>query len=189
MLAVSQCEYSETVNSETVRLLLAEGSVDLEATADSESGKTAFLHACGWGENDSLDCIEQLIEAGCNTKATDEDGATGLMHALRSFTDAWKYMDHPFDDFDEERSSAHVKILDRLIEHAGAAIETTDNTGATAFHYACCTAADAVQVLLDAGCDPTVTKTDGTTGLMTAAGYIDGAPIVALGSLCTSDHC
>jgi ankyrin repeat protein len=140
---------------------------------------TAFLHACGWAENDSLDCIEQLVEAGCNTKATDKDGTTGLMHALKCFADRWDHICFSRADI-VACVDVHVEILERLIEHAGAEMETTDNAGATAFLYACCTAADAVQVLLDAGCDPTVTKTDGTTGLMTAAGYIHGAPIVAL---------
>jgi ankyrin repeat protein len=183
MLAATQCEYTfeKPPNSETVRLLLAESSVDLEATAESETtcGMTAFLHACGWAENDSLDCIEQLVEAGCNTKAADKDGTTGLMHALKCFADRWDHIYFSPPDI-VACVDVHVEILERLIEHAGAEMETTDDAGATAFLYACCTAADAVQVLLDAGCDPTVTKTDGTTGLMTAAGYIHGAPIVAL---------
>ena len=63
-----------------VRTALAAGWCELEAR-DDNCGDTAFLFACFKG---SVECMQVLAEAGCDTAAKDKHGVNALMSAAHS---------------------------------------------------------------------------------------------------------
>ena len=62
-----------------LRAALKEGGCELEAR-DDEHGGTAFLWACIKG---SAECMQLLVDAGCDTAAASSEGETGLDVAQR----------------------------------------------------------------------------------------------------------
>ena len=62
-----------------VRTVLAAGWCELETR--QETGDTAFLVACMKG---SIECMQLLVDAGCNTATKSNDGGTALMHTAFS---------------------------------------------------------------------------------------------------------
>jgi hypothetical protein len=62
-----------------VRAALAAGWCELEAR--DKDGDTAFLTACNVG---SVDCMELLIEAGCDATVVNGEGGNALMHTVVS---------------------------------------------------------------------------------------------------------
>ena len=74
MHAVSSCVPSAVLS------VLAAGWCELEAT-DYGLGDTANLDACHRGH---MECMRLLVEAGCNTAATSNDGRNALINATFS---------------------------------------------------------------------------------------------------------
>jgi ankyrin repeat protein len=117
-----------------------------EVGATSDSGSTAFLIAC---TNGSVDCVEALVAAGCDTTATNHNGCTGLMYAA---------------------NQGQAAVVERLLQLGLADLEAADSDGFTAFLFACTNlSVDCVDVLVAAGCDTSATDDNGVTGLIAAA--------------------
>jgi ankyrin repeat protein len=127
-----------------VERLLALGLADLEAVSKIRS--TAFLCACGTG---SVGCVEVLVAFGCDTAATSETGATGLMYAA---------------------DNGHVAVVERLLAMGLAELEAVNINGNTAFLCACWSGrVGCVEALVAAGCDSMAADNCGGTGIMHAA--------------------
>ena len=127
---------------ETLQRLLAEGvtpnAVDIDDDDDDIEGplRQTPLHVlCGNGNDDNMSgrvaCFKLLRDAGVNLDATDSvaPGHTALHYAV---------------------SHKRVEMVSLLVE-AGANVNAADSTGWMALHFAACTAANCVEVLLAAG--------------------------------------
>ena len=79
MLAVATNEYDSTCSGASARVLLKHSATNLEAT--DNAGCTAYLHACAAGTDGALECVQVLLDAGCNPAKTDARGMTALMLA------------------------------------------------------------------------------------------------------------
>ena len=148
-----------------VERLVVLGVAELEARASQLPSSTAFLFAC---ENGSVACVEALVEAGCDTTATNDEGCTGLMYAA---------------------GNGHAPLVERLLALGLADLETRDSTnGATAFLVACRNGSVAcVEALVEAGCDTAATNDTGFTGLMNAVNHSHAAVLERLLALGVAD--
>ena len=68
----------EATRSCVCALLEAKTQLDLQ----NESGKTALILACSWGDSNMLPTVQALIQAGANLNLQDESGYTALATAL-----------------------------------------------------------------------------------------------------------
>eukprot|EP01047_Picozoa_sp_COSAG01_P029289 COSAG01_NODE_2003_length_8671_cov_9.134858_2_plen_1234_part_00 len=137
---------SDSDSAAAVQTVLALGAGGLED--EDDSGRTAFLFACGAG---NIDCIAALAEAGCDKAARNSIGETGLMLAAASDSD----------------SAAAVQTV--LALDAGG-LEDEDDSGRTAYLFACGAGnIDCIAALAEAGCDKAARNSKGHTGLMLAA--------------------
>ena len=120
-------------NLDAVARVLHVGGSELEAR--DEDGGTAFLIACLKGQ---VEVVGALAKAGCDTTKTTSGGYTGLILAVRS------------------GSAATVRAV---MEVGGSELDAKDDDGVTAFLWACVDGhAECIPVLLEAGCNPLVTK-------------------------------
>jgi ankyrin repeat protein len=139
----------EAARSHDVRvleLLLGAGARP-EVEGAASDAATAFHFACGRGTEAHVRC---LIDAGCDMEARDAEGRTGLMVAA---------------------IEGRPDVLEILVD-AGAALDTSNDSGWTAFHCACSKGqrwhADCVAVLVAAGCDQQARTIDNLSGQMMA---------------------
>jgi ankyrin repeat protein len=92
--------------------------------------------------------VTALVEAGCDTAATDRSNMTGLMLAA---------------------GSGSAATLRAVLDAGGSELEAKDEDGATAFLYACLKGdPESLAVLVEAGCVTSVKNIDGQTGMMIA---------------------
>ena len=126
------------------RAALAVGWCELEAT--DSIGFTAFLVACNQGH---VDCMQLLAEAGCNTAAKANNGATALMQTAFS----------------------GIAAAVRTALAAGwCGLGATNSDGDTAFLLACYKGhVECMQLLAEAGCNTAAKNNHGTTALMHTA--------------------
>eukprot|EP01045_Picozoa_sp_COSAG04_P027493 COSAG04_NODE_4039_length_2349_cov_1.601778_1_plen_510_part_10 len=135
---------AQSVVPDAVRLALAKGWGELEAR--SNNGLTAFLFACDKG---SVECMQLLVDAGCDTAVACNAGGTALMHAAGSGVPAATQL---------------------AVENGWGELEARSKEGVTAFLFACWKgSAECMQLLADVGCNTAVTCNAGWTGLMLAA--------------------
>ena len=92
---------------------MGNGADAAAAEETNKYGVTAYLDACG---NGHVECIEALAHAGCNRKAKDNRGATGLMWAV---------------------GSGHVAAVQTVLALGDADIEARDKFDHTAYLGAC----------------------------------------------------
>eukprot|EP01047_Picozoa_sp_COSAG01_P089156 COSAG01_NODE_21331_length_907_cov_0.798267_2_plen_122_part_01 len=117
----------------------------LKAVEPSPALAATLLHACDKGP----DCVDALLEAGCNATAKDKNGATALILAAY------------------EGKAAVVRTL---LAWEDTEIEAKDTDGDTAFLAACFQGnVECMDALLKEGCDPTVRNNNDETALMFAA--------------------
>ena len=129
---------------QAVRAALAAGWCELEA--EDLGGCTAFLGACNQGH---AECMQLLVEAGCETAASDKDNANALMHAA---------------------VSGEPKAVRAALAAGWCGLEARDLGGSTAFLGACNKGhAECMQLLAEAGCDTAETDNRGTNALIHAA--------------------
>ncbi|KAJ8599995.1 hypothetical protein CTAYLR_001829 [Chrysophaeum taylorii] len=97
----------------------------------------------------NFDMAVALLDAGADARATDDDGATGLMRLVAT-------------------PAPSLKLINRLVAESG--INTRKHDGATALVVAATFGRTlAMTQLIDQGADVSLVMTDGTTALMRAA--------------------
>ncbi len=112
----------------------------------NSEGQKMFLLACSIGH---VECMQLLVDAGCNTTVTDNNGANALIHAALSGVAA---------------------AVSTALAAGWCELEARDENGATAFLAACYSGSiECMQLLVDAGCNTTVTRNCGSNALMHAA--------------------
>eukprot|EP01044_Picomonas_judraskeda_P020392 COSAG03_NODE_4521_length_1524_cov_1.273684_2_plen_274_part_01 len=112
----------------------------------NSTGETPFLLACTRGH---VECMQLLVEAGCDTAAITAYGSNALMLAARS----------------------GVAAAVRTALAAGwCELEATSIYGRTAFLLACFKGCvECMQLLAEAGCNTAVISNDGSNALMSVA--------------------
>ena len=126
-------------NKQTLQALINHGA-DVNAT--SKLDRTALKIACKKG---NVDAIDVLLHAGADTTISDTDGYTCLHKAVNA--------------------GCNKQTLQALINH-GADVNATSKLGNTALNIACWKGnVEAIDVLLHAGADTTISDTDGYTCL------------------------
>ena len=127
-----------------MRAALAAGWCELEARSDN--GSTAFLWACDKG---CVECMQMLVEAGCDTAVKDNYGENALMSAVQSGVVA----------------AVHTALTAGWCE-----LEARSTNGVTAFLHACCKGhVECMQLFAEAGCDTAAISNTGANALMCAA--------------------
>ena len=120
-----------------------------DVNASNKDNATALMIACAKGNTDA---INVLLDAGADPNITDANGYTCLSHA--------GYGECSKDE------------LQAIIDH-GADVNTTNKQKKTALMWACEKGnADAINVLLNAEADPTITDANGNTCLHTAVSEV-----------------
>ena len=127
---------------------------------DNARGETALISAVSRGEN--IKKVRQLLGAGANVNATDNDGLTALMQV-------------------------HDAETAKLLIEAGAGINAADKAGRTALMHVVASfgtvekITELVKALIDAGADVNAADDDGKTALHYSVGYLLGRmdPLIA----------
>jgi len=117
----------------------------------------------------STDVVQLLLTAGANVNATDKDGTTPLMHAACADR-----------RFKETVEAYRLRNLNVLLQN-GADVNTKNNRGLSALHYAARLGVPSVnKLLLEAGANPTAKTNDGKTpaDMAKEAGYDDVVAIL-----------
>eukprot|EP01043_Picozoa_sp_COSAG02_P067235 COSAG02_NODE_10731_length_1872_cov_1.472645_1_plen_380_part_00 len=111
------------------------GWCDLDAK--NKDGYTAFLAACSKGHKGHADCMQLLVDAGCDTAVTDNRGRTALMLVTLS---------------------GEASLVRIALEAGWCDLEAKEKEGLTAFLVACVKGhVDCMQLLVDAGCNTAAT--------------------------------
>jgi ankyrin repeat protein len=117
-----------------------------DVNARDKYGQTALFHAAG---RRIEDMVTFVLSKGANPTIATNEGFTPLMQASRC---------------------GHTGVTQLLLEHVGGqGLDTQDDKGKTALHYAALWGHDEmVSFLLDKGADPNITALDGSTALACA---------------------
>eukprot|EP01045_Picozoa_sp_COSAG04_P001426 COSAG04_NODE_48_length_31217_cov_204.046758_7_plen_1532_part_00 len=157
----AECPDGHSILSPSATLIIATLQGDptaVQATLDGEdccdlecrepdSGNTAFLLACILG---NVECMKLLVDARCDTSATNSHGLTALMAAATSSVPA---------------------ALRMALNSGWCSLDARNNIGITAFMIACIKGSvECIQLLVDEGCDTAVVDDNGANVLIRAAG-------------------
>lgn len=123
----------------------------------NDSGKTPIFMAIRHG---SLECLKLLVKAGANVEAKDIENWTALHEAVKA-------------------GDEKLEILKYLIDECKVDVNSVDDDGWTALHVAArFSATEAVQILVNAGCEVNAKTEDNETAVLLASAQESSAEVL-----------